>query len=45
MGNESMAGTILVVEDEASITDNIKYALESEGFSPVCMGTIGEARE
>jgi len=34
---------ILVVEDEPSIAENIAYALETEGFVPVCCGTGAEA--
>jgi len=40
-----MSKEILVVEDEASIADNIKYALETEGFTPVWVETIGDAQE
>lgn len=35
-----MRENILIVEDEASIADNIAYALESEGFIPVRAGTV-----
>lgn len=28
--------TILIIEDESSIADNINYALKSEGFSVIC---------
>ena len=36
---------ILVVEDEPSILDNITYALQTEGFEPLCCGTGKDARE
>ena len=39
-----MTKKILIVEDEASIADNIKYALETEGFSPIWAETVGDAR-
>ena len=39
-----MKKEILIVEDEASIADNIKYALESEGFLPIWAETVGDAR-
>ena len=38
-----MADIILVVDDEPSITDNITYALATEGFEPVCANTGEEA--
>ena len=38
-----MGKTILVVDDEPSITDNITYALTTEGFEPVCAGTGEDA--
>ncbi len=34
---------ILIVEDEPSISDNIVYALQTEGFEPVCCGTGKDA--
>jgi two-component system catabolic regulation response regulator CreB len=34
---------ILVVEDEPGIADTIRYALASDGFEPVCVGTGAEA--
>ena len=34
---------VLVVEDEAGISDAIRYALDSEGFDPVCCATASEA--
>ncbi len=34
--------TILVVEDESSIADNIRYALTKEGFSVLCVTTAQE---
>lgn len=34
---------ILVVEDEPSISDNIVYSLESEGFAPLACATGAEA--
>jgi len=30
---------ILIIEDEPSISDNIEYALKTEGFAPVCADT------
>jgi two-component system catabolic regulation response regulator CreB len=36
---------IMVVEDEPSIADNISYALTTEGYEPVCLGTGKEALE
>lgn len=36
---------ILVVEDEPSIADNISYALTTEGYEPICLGTGKEALE
>lgn len=38
-----MADIILVVDDEPSITDNITYALITEGFQPVCANTGEDA--
>ncbi len=38
-----MADIILVVDDEPSITDNITYALTTEGFQPECACTGEEA--
>jgi two-component system catabolic regulation response regulator CreB len=40
-----MAATILVVEDEPAIADNIAYALKTDGFGVVCCGTGAEALE
>jgi two-component system catabolic regulation response regulator CreB len=34
---------ILVVEDEPGIADTIRYALATDGFEPVCVGTGAEA--
>lgn len=34
---------ILVVEDEPGIADTIRYALASDGFEPVCVGTGADA--
>ena len=34
---------ILVIEDEPSILDNITYALQTEGFEPICCGTGKDA--
>ena len=31
-----MKPIILIVEDEPAITDNIQYALETEGFDSIC---------
>ncbi|HWR59333.1 MAG TPA: two-component system response regulator CreB, partial [Thermodesulfovibrionales bacterium] len=42
---ERMRRRILVVEDEPSISDNIVYALSTEGFDPVPCGTGREALE
>ncbi len=33
---------ILIIEDEPSISDNIEYALKTEGFIPVCAATGAE---
>ena len=33
-----MKPKILIVEDEPAITENIQYALETDGFDTVCMG-------
>lgn len=38
-----MSEKILVVEDESSIADNIRYALATEGFEPVLCETGAEA--
>jgi two-component system catabolic regulation response regulator CreB len=38
-----VALTILVVDDEPAITDNITYALRTEGFEVVCCSTGEEA--
>ncbi|MBI4864432.1 MAG: two-component system response regulator CreB [Candidatus Riflebacteria bacterium] len=40
-----MTQTILLVEDEPSIAENISYALSTEGFAPRWCRTAGEARE
>ncbi len=40
-----MKPRILIVEDEPSISDNIRYALSSEGFEPTLCATVGEALE
>ncbi|MCP3869329.1 MAG: two-component system response regulator CreB [Gammaproteobacteria bacterium] len=40
-----MADLILVVDDEPSITDNIAYALTTEGFQPVCVATGADAQD
>lgn len=37
--------TILVVEDEPLIAENISYALSTEGFLPVCCQTAADAME
>ncbi|RJR32349.1 MAG: two-component system response regulator CreB [Desulfobacteraceae bacterium] len=34
-----MKPKILIVEDEPAITDNIQYALETEGFETVCLAS------
>lgn len=39
-----MNNSILVIEDEPSIADNITYALETEGFKPIWAGTGEDAR-
>jgi two-component system catabolic regulation response regulator CreB len=36
---------ILVVEDEPGIADTIRYALATDGFEPVCVGTGAAALE
>ncbi|HKX12873.1 MAG TPA: two-component system response regulator CreB [bacterium] len=36
---------ILILEDESSIADNIRYALEAEGFQTEWRSTLGEGRE
>lgn len=36
---------ILILEDESSIADNIRYALEAEGFQAEWRSTLGEGRE
>lgn len=36
---------ILIIEDEPSIRDNIEYALNTEGFDPVCAETGAEGLE
>jgi len=41
----SMHATILVIEDDPPIAENIAYALKTEGFSPVCCETGKEALE
>ncbi|MHC1729078.1 MAG: two-component system response regulator CreB [Syntrophobacteraceae bacterium] len=38
-----MKPRILIVEDEPAIVDNIQYALETEGFSTVCLSSGGPA--
>jgi len=38
-----MPGKILIVEDESSIADNIRYALSTEGFEPIWCETGAEA--
>ena len=40
-----MANSVLVIEDEPSIADNITYALSTEGYRPVWSPTGGEALE
>lgn len=35
---------ILILEDESSIADNIRYALEAEGFATAWGSTLGEGR-
>lgn len=35
----TMKAKILIVEDEPAITDNIQYALETEGFETVCLAS------
>jgi two-component system catabolic regulation response regulator CreB len=36
---DTMKAKILIVEDEPAITDNIQYALETEGFETVCLAS------
>ncbi len=38
-----MSETVLIVEDEPSIADNISYALSTEGFNVLCVETGSEA--
>ncbi|MDL1871538.1 response regulator, partial [Deltaproteobacteria bacterium PRO3] len=40
-----MAPKILILEDESSIADNIRYALEAEGFAALWFSTLKEGRE
>jgi len=40
-----MKHRILIVEDEPAITDNIQYALETEGFNSVCFSEGKKAME
>lgn len=40
-----MKPTILIVEDEPAIIDNIQYALETEGFASVCFSEGKKAKE
>lgn len=40
-----MKSSILIIEDEPSIADNICYALETEGFKSTCYSTGKEALE
>ncbi|MFH0880117.1 MAG: two-component system response regulator CreB [Lentisphaerota bacterium] len=35
--------SILIVEDEPSVSENIAYALSTEGFAPLCCATAGAA--
>ncbi|MFO1462871.1 MAG: two-component system response regulator CreB [bacterium] len=35
---------ILILEDESAIADNIRYALEAEGFATTWLATLSEAR-
>lgn len=36
--------TILIVEDEPAIAENISFAIRTENMIPVCAGTAGDAR-
>ena len=36
-------GRILIVDDEPSIVDNVRYVLEREGFETAACGLAGEA--
>jgi len=40
-----VAPKILILEDESSIADNIRYALEAEGFAALWFSTLKEGRE
>ena len=40
-----MKPLILIVEDEPAIVDTIQYALETDGFDTVCLGTGGEVTD
>ncbi len=44
MKNVQQPRTILIVEDEAAIAENIAFALSTENMTPVTAGTAGEAR-
>ncbi|MBR9979581.1 MAG: response regulator, partial [Desulfatitalea sp.] len=38
-----MPGTVLIVDDDAAMTDNLVDILGDEGYSPFCAGTCAEA--
>lgn len=40
-----MTPTILIIEDESSIVDNVVYALKTEGFNPIWNSTGAEGLE
>jgi two-component system catabolic regulation response regulator CreB len=40
-----MTPTVLIIEDEGSIVDNVVYALKTEGFNPVWRSTGSEGLE
>jgi two-component system catabolic regulation response regulator CreB len=42
---EPPVSKILILEDESSIADNIRYALEAEGFQTEWRSTLGEGRQ
>lgn len=43
--NTAASPRILIVEDEPAITENIRYALETEGFAVTCQSTGGGVME
>lgn len=41
--NDKTKATILLVEDDMSIASGLTYALEKEGYTPVCCGNVTSA--